>query len=233
MNLIVTADDYGLTRGINYGIYDACLDGIVNSVGLLVNTKHTDHGILLMNDLSVGIGISLNMTFGIPVILKESSITGYGFLKPTHDYDEIDLKDVKTEFKAQIDLAIKKGVNISFLTTYEHIHAKQPAIYDIVESLAKEYNLCFRFQKDNHIEVCESFHNKKATFDALTFMLLQLSSNENVELVVHPGFLCGHLISINPYRELRLVEHSILTSPYIKTYLTEQNIMLKTYQEIN
>lgn len=233
MNLIVTADDFALTRGINYGIYDACVEGIVNSVSLIMNTKHTDHGILLMNDRSVAIGVSLNMTFGIPVILKESSLTDYGFFKPTHAYDEIDLKDVKTEFRAQIDLAIKKGVDISFLTTYEHIHAKQPAIYNIVESLAKEYTLNFRFQKDNLIEVSESFHNKKASFDALTLILLQLSSNENVELVVHPGFLCGHLINIHPYRELRLVEHSILTSPYIKTYLKEQNIVLKTYAEIN
>ena len=106
MNLIVTADDFGLTRGINYGIYDACIEGIVNSVALIINTKHTDHGIALMNDLSVGIGLSLNMTFGVPITLKESSITGYGFFKPTHHFDEIDLRDVKKESNHPFDYSI-------------------------------------------------------------------------------------------------------------------------------
>ena len=232
MNLIVTADDYGLTRGINYGIYDACLEGIVNSVGLLMNTKHTDHGISLMKDMAVAIGISLNMTYGKPIIADDNSITEYGFFKPTHDWMALDQEVVINEFKAQIDLALSKGVSISFLSSYENIHLKYDVIYKIIDSLATEYDLNFRKKATKAFEVCEMFYGKMVNLDFLTQLLMQFKVYETVELIVHPGFLCGHLINISSYRELRLVEHSILTSAFIKSFIRDQDIMLKTYQNI-
>ena len=36
MKLIVNADDFGLTRSVNYGILDAHLNGIVTSTTLMV-----------------------------------------------------------------------------------------------------------------------------------------------------------------------------------------------------
>jgi len=232
MNLVVTADDYGLTRGINYGIYDACLEGIVNSVGLLMNTKHTDHGISLMKDMAVGIGISLNMTYGKPIIADDNSITEYGFFKPTHDLMALDQEAIRNEFKAQIDLALSKGVSISFLSSYENIHLKHDVIYKIIDSLASEYDLNFRKKSTKSFEVCEMFYGKMVNLDFLTQLLMQYKAYETVELIVHPGFLCGHLINISSYRELRLVEHSILTSAFIKSFIDDQDIMLKTYQNI-
>lgn len=232
MNLIVTADDYGLTRGINYGIYDACLEGVVKSVGLLMNTKHTDHGISLMKDMAVGIGISLNMTYGKPLISEGNALLEFGFFKPSHDWDQIEKEAVRNEFKAQIDLALSKGVRISFLSSYDNIHLKHDDIYKIVDSLASEYNLNFRKKSNDEFELCELFYDRMANLDFLTQLLMQCKDFKTVELIVHPGFLCGHLIHISSYRELRLVEHSILTSAFLKSFIKDQDIMLKTYQDI-
>lgn len=232
MDLIVTADDYGLTRGINYGIYDACLEGIVNSVGLLMNTRHTDHGISLMKNMTVGIGISLNMTYGKPLISDGNSLLEFGFFKPSHNWDRIDKEAVRNEFKAQIDLALSKGVIISFLSSYDNIHLKYDSIYYIIDSLASEYNLNFREKSNDAFEVCELFYDRMVNLDFLTQLLMQFKGYKTVELIVHPGFLCGHLINISSYRELRLVEHSILTSAFIKSFIKDQDIMLKTYQDI-
>ncbi|MBI9013286.1 MAG: ChbG/HpnK family deacetylase [Clostridiales bacterium] len=233
MDLIVTADDYGLTRGINYGIYDACLEGIVNSVGLLMNTKHTDHGISLMENMTVGIGISLNMTYGKPLVADGNSLQEYGFFKPIHDWNEIDNEAVINEFKAQIDLALSKGVPISFLSSYENVHLKHDGIYKIIDSLASEYDLNFRKKSDEDFEFCDLFYDRMVNLDFLTQLLMQYKGCKTVELVVHPGFLCGHLINISSYRELRLVEHSILTSAFVKSFIKDRDIMLKTYQDID
>ncbi len=41
--LIVNADDFGLSKGQNYGIIEACRNGIVTSTTALVNGQAIDH----------------------------------------------------------------------------------------------------------------------------------------------------------------------------------------------
>ena len=41
MKLIVNADDFGLTSGVTYGIYDAMCRGVVTSTTMMVNTSAT------------------------------------------------------------------------------------------------------------------------------------------------------------------------------------------------
>ena len=41
--LIVNADDFGLSKGQNYGILDACKNGLVTSTTALVNGAAIDH----------------------------------------------------------------------------------------------------------------------------------------------------------------------------------------------
>ena len=39
MKLIINADDFGLTNGVTYGIYDAIKNGVVTSTTMLVNSE--------------------------------------------------------------------------------------------------------------------------------------------------------------------------------------------------
>ena len=41
--LIVNADDFGLSKGQNYGIIEACRNGVVTSTTALVNGAAIDH----------------------------------------------------------------------------------------------------------------------------------------------------------------------------------------------
>ncbi|MDD0233829.1 MULTISPECIES: ChbG/HpnK family deacetylase, partial [Enterobacteriaceae] len=43
--LIVNADDFGLSKGQNYGIIEACRNGIVTSTTALVNGQAIDHAV--------------------------------------------------------------------------------------------------------------------------------------------------------------------------------------------
>jgi predicted glycoside hydrolase/deacetylase ChbG (UPF0249 family) len=45
--LIVNADDFGLSRGQNYGIIEACRNGVVTSTTALVNGAAVDHAVAL------------------------------------------------------------------------------------------------------------------------------------------------------------------------------------------
>ena len=55
--LIVNADDFGLSKGQNYGIIEACRNGVVTSTTALVNGAAIDHAAQLSRstpELAVG-----------------------------------------------------------------------------------------------------------------------------------------------------------------------------------
>ena len=45
MKLIVNADDYGMTKGVNLGIIEAHKNGIVTSTTLMVTMPEVEHGL--------------------------------------------------------------------------------------------------------------------------------------------------------------------------------------------
>lgn len=66
--LIVNADDFGLSKGQNYGIIEACRNGIVTSTTALVNGQAIDHAVQLSRDEpSLTIGMHFVLTMGKPL----------------------------------------------------------------------------------------------------------------------------------------------------------------------
>ena len=50
MKLIVNADDYGMSRGVNLGIIEAHKNGIVTSTTLMVTMPEVEQALLLARD---------------------------------------------------------------------------------------------------------------------------------------------------------------------------------------
>jgi len=216
---MVTAEDFGLTKGINYGVYDACKEGIVTCVSLLMNTKLTSHAFELVRPLDIGIGLSLNVTHGKPT--SESKVLlEYGFLRPNHELTNEVLEAIESEYESQIQKAIDMDIEIRFFTSYNNYHLKHEAVYKKLQNLGKKYSLPVR----GEYEYSDVFHGKRASADTL-FLLFQ-QKFEWLELVVTPGFLCGELIELSDYREMRVVEHSILVNPYMRQMIKSGNIEL-------
>lgn len=42
--LVVRADDCGISKGVNFGIYTAVKEGFVQTVGIMVNQEDAQHG---------------------------------------------------------------------------------------------------------------------------------------------------------------------------------------------
>lgn len=47
MKLIINADDFGRTRGINYGIVEAIKNGVLSSTTIMMNMPYAEHAINL------------------------------------------------------------------------------------------------------------------------------------------------------------------------------------------
>jgi len=66
--LIVRADDLGISRGVNYGIYTGVKEGFIRAVGLMVNQEDAAHGFRLIREFEgISLGLHCNIVLGKPV----------------------------------------------------------------------------------------------------------------------------------------------------------------------
>ena len=71
--LIVNADDYGLSRGVNTGIIEAAETGVVTSASMMVNLPgFNDAAARAGSRPSLSLGLHLNLTTGKPLTLAPS-----------------------------------------------------------------------------------------------------------------------------------------------------------------
>src|ERR1700732_1931642 len=75
IKLIVNADDFGYSRGVNFGIIDSHMRGIVNSSTMMMNMPGTGHAIELAKEYpSLQVGIHLVLTCGKPLLQDVHSL---------------------------------------------------------------------------------------------------------------------------------------------------------------
>src|SRR5689334_23604636 len=97
--LIVTADDFGLTEGVNRAILHAHKEGIVTSASLMVNGPAVDSAVAMARaNPTLDIGLHLNLTN-----------KPFAFALSTGN------KDLEASIRSQIKLAVATGLNVSHI----------------------------------------------------------------------------------------------------------------------
>lgn len=148
MKLIINADDFGLSEGITYGIYDAVKRGVVTSTTMMVNMRASAlAGEIVKRDDSLSVGLHLNLSFGKPLTDCFSLTCEGRFVKPKncdiHDqFTDEDLdKELDAQYKKFCELTGKKPTHID-----SHLYMHQ--IYDNVRlaalRLADKYRIPVR-----------------------------------------------------------------------------------------
>lgn len=110
--MILRSDDLGYSRGVNYGIYESVANGIIRNVGLMSNMTDARHGIQLLENFDLSLGLHTNICLGKPVAAPEkvpSLLDENGNFKRSSDYwkayqtgKEIsDLNEIIIEIEAQ------------------------------------------------------------------------------------------------------------------------------------
>ncbi len=133
-HLIVNADDFGLTHGINRAICELHDAGAVTSATLMAAGPAFDDAVILARERpGLGVGCHVVLTDGIPVspprsipsLLASDGFTFrpklYAFLTAllTH---QIDTDDVEREAIAQIRRIQNAGLTVTHLDTHKHTH---------------------------------------------------------------------------------------------------------------
>lgn len=153
--LIVNADDFGLTEGVNRAILDGHTNGLITSTTLMANGMAFDSAVAARSTApALGIGVHLNLTQGRPVSrpsLVPSIVTSEGSFYSSPGMlvrqilkRRVRLGDVETELRSQIDKVASAGISITHLDSHKHIHLI-PQFFSVVVKLAREYGIaCIR-----------------------------------------------------------------------------------------
>jgi hopanoid biosynthesis associated protein HpnK len=145
--LIVTADDLGLTPGINRGILRAFQDGIVTSASLLVTGSAFEEAVALARQnpkLDVGLHLALVEERAVlerellPTLVDDTGrfprTSGEFFRRAV--LGRINWDEVEREIEAQIARFQKTGLRLSHVDSHQHLHMFPP-IFQIVRRFTR------------------------------------------------------------------------------------------------
>lgn len=246
--LIVNADDFGRSPGINRGIVKAHLDGIVSSTTLMVNTEWSEEALELAESCpTLGIGLHLNLCYGRPVA-DPGDVPS--LVRPDGGF-ETDLarlaarattNDVKTETLAQLACFQRlAGFPPSHMDSHKYVHSLAPCREPILH-VAARHGLAMRGHDEaerarmdelsiGHPDRFERrFHGLEGegvTEAVLTAALDDVPAGVT-ELMCHPGFVDQHLMD-SSYRDEREHEIEALCDPVIARLIATRDIRLVTF----
>jgi hopanoid biosynthesis associated protein HpnK len=151
--LIINADDFGYTIGVNRAIVEASQatgGGVITSTSLIVNGRAFDNAVELAGKTpGLDIGCHLNLVEGKPVCTPErvASLVNSGGRFPGASQlavwlvsGKTKLADLELECSAQVERLLAAGIQPSHLDTHQHAHL-HPRVATAVARTARRYQI--------------------------------------------------------------------------------------------
>lgn len=153
--LIVNADDFGFTRGVNRAVVRAFKTGIVTSTTIMANGEAFDDAVeLALANPGLGVGCHLAVVGGLPVAPPadvSSLVDSSGFLPGTLTRllfklarGSVPTEELMREFRAQLERVAQAGIRPTHVDTHKHSHT-HPAVMKALAKVAAEFAIkCVR-----------------------------------------------------------------------------------------
>jgi predicted glycoside hydrolase/deacetylase ChbG (UPF0249 family) len=149
--LVVNADDFGLSPGISRGILRAHREGVVTSTSVLGNCDDLAGACALLADApELGVGVHLSLVGGRPIAdaARVRTLTGPdgAFRRRAQDFftswmkGGVDIAEIELEFDAQISRLRDAGLRPDHLNTHRHL-GFVPAVGRALESAARRQGI--------------------------------------------------------------------------------------------
>jgi len=147
---VLNADDFGMSTAFNTAILEGYQAGILKSTSLVANGNAFDEAVnkIIPQAPDLGVGVHLNIIEGKSLTKDLRELTdvngnfnlSYGQMILKSYFNKEYLKQLETEFRAQIEKIKNAGVNISHIDSHVHTHAIPP-MFKLVCKLAEEYGI--------------------------------------------------------------------------------------------
>jgi chitin disaccharide deacetylase len=149
--LILNADDFGMTRGVNEGIIRAHREGILTSTTLMANGPAFEDAVgRIAANCKLGVGCHLVLVGGKCVAQREdvASLADSDSNLPESlpkfvaklSSGMIPSQEIERELRAQIEKIRAAGIEPTHLDTHKHTHA-HPRVMEALGKVAKELGI--------------------------------------------------------------------------------------------
>jgi chitin disaccharide deacetylase len=227
--VIVNADDFGQSAGINRGIVAAHERGIVTSASLMVRWPAASAAAAYAREHP-------RLSVGLHVDLGESICRGGAWIPLYERVNRRDARAVEAEIRAQLwlfrDLL---GRDPTHLDSHQHAHTEEPA-RSILDGIAGELGVPLR-HRSSRLRHDGRFYGQTGTGDPLTagistahlVEILRGLPEGVTELACHPGF-ADDLPTM--YGAERRVELDALCDPGVRRAVGEEGIELIGFADL-
>jgi hypothetical protein len=208
-HLIVNADDFGYSYGINKGIIEAHTKGIVTATSVMVDSiaAHEASELVQYPELSVGLHL----------VVKD-----------------MDIDKVPAELARQVDKFIEiMGVEPDHLDTHK-IFTTEGNLKEVLLDYANTANIPLR--RFSGAKFIGSFFGPHSDGDLSVAQLkktIDEATDEYNEIMCHVGYSDDYLRQTSSYNDQRQQELATICNPSIRSYLEENEIKLCNWKELH
>ncbi|MDP2966002.1 MAG: ChbG/HpnK family deacetylase [Pelolinea sp.] len=249
--LIIQADDFGMTRGINRGVIDAFQAGAITNTSLLITMPYIDDAVILAKkNPQLPIGLYLSLTHGhpvlpateVPTLVDQNGkfVRNHEKVLPSAKPDEI-----VRELSAQLDKFLRLGIGLSHIETHHGIN-NYPIVRETVLKIAQEHSVPFRFLTSLDVKeeatrmgipVSDWFNslypvNKIPVTTNIIVNIIKSLKPGITELGCQVGYVDEDLASMTSYVEGRRMELDSLQDKSIKDVLFSENVILMSFYDL-
>ena len=220
--LIVNADDFGASRGINRAILELHELGVVTSASLMMRMPAAGDAVRLAK-ASPTLGVGLHVT-----LTDEDTV-------PSVDFD--DAASCKAAIQAQIEAFSAQFDSLpTHLDTHQNIH-RDPRLTPLFKDIARHYELplrehsAVRYFSNFYGQWDGDFHPEQIGLETLLQMLeTELRDESITELSCHPGYVGEDFVS--PYHSERELELHTLSNPRLRELLRADAVKLISFRDV-
>lgn len=254
--LILNADDFGMCHAENEATVWAIKQGLASSCTLMMPCPWALHGVRLLEenpDIPFGVHLTavseysyyrwgpLTPAHRAPSLVDEAGYF-YGEDRIPHFLKQVDLAELETEFKAQIEAVLAAGLKPTHLDSHCHIHTRREDIFDMTVNLSHQYGLAVRvstgplitkLQRQGYstidYEVLDSYRIDTSAKPFHYHKLLRELPAGLSEWALHPAFARAELQAITASWPVRQADLDFLISPEARDIVQEEGIIILGY----
>jgi len=218
--IIINADDFGFSKGVNEAIVSCFDSGIISSASVMTNMDSFEDavGYIVERDLKNKVGFHFNITQGMPLSepikrCKRFCDSSGNFIYKRNLALILSCKEISAisiEFETQLLKLLKAGIVPTHVDSHHHVHTEFFVLLSILKILKKYHinrvriprtsnsNFLYYAYKKMYVGVLH-FNKIKTTryFDAFTTHLACPSDYKKdsfTELMCHPIYREGRIV---------------------------------------
>jgi chitin disaccharide deacetylase len=227
--LIVNADDFGLSEGVNRGIIRAHELGIVTSTSLMVRWPAASEAARYAREHS-------RLSFGLHLDLAEWVYRNGEWVTRYQVVPADDESALAGEVARQLEVFRRLlGRNPTHVDSHQHIHRNEPA-RSVVSRLAQSLSVPLR-SFTPRVEYCGDFYGQTGEGDpypegiSLEGLLRTIQNLPSgiTELGCHPG---EDVQLDSVYRTERMQEVAVLCHPQVRAALESNGVALRSFADV-